>query len=393
MRQLTILFSFLSLCVSANPFTFYTSKSGLINSNVHCIELGEQFVWIGTSAGINRILFKGSQPVQFSKRGTSVPVTALEDDGEVIWAGLKGKGVYQMLKKNYKFIGFRKDVLGDKEIINIKRVKTGLIVCTPNHKFTFYFGKTKYKIATLIKKKYDPNIEVGGKVLKNNNGVLSRYNSETKSFRTFKTSIEAKDHLNWQNGVLIASSRGLTFYNPRNDTIKFGLPKLDLLSFQLNGHDTSEIKLDLNWGEYIFNYQFGFEELGSPNQISLFYTLNNGSDLIEGNVLASEGIELRDLDYGSYQLTVMAKNDKGIVSKNTLSYSFSIANPLIDSIWLYIIVFVSIGLWTIIVISITKAKFKKELKLLEDALIEKTNKLNQIEKSKYGLVDEDKIHI
>jgi hypothetical protein len=31
--------------------------------------------------------------------------------------------------------------------------------------------------------------------------------------------------------------------------------------------------------------------------------------------------------------------------------------------------------------------------VLEDALIEKTNKLNQIEKSKYGLVDEDEVTV
>ena len=130
MRQLTVLFSIISLYVSANPFTVYTSNSGLINSNVHCIEKGGKYVWIGTNAGINRILFKGSVPAQFSKRGTSVPVTALEDDGGVIWAGLKGKGVYQMLKKNFKLIGFRKDILRDKEILNIERIKSGLIVLT-----------------------------------------------------------------------------------------------------------------------------------------------------------------------------------------------------------------------------------------------------------------------
>ena len=393
MRSLTILLSFFSLCLSAGPFTFYTSKSGLINSNVHCIELGEKFIWVGTNAGINRILFKGSQPVQFSKRGTSVPVTALEDDGEVIWAGLKGKGVYQMLKKNYKLIGFRKDVLGDKEIINIKRVKRGLIIYTPNQKFTFDFGKTKYLVVSEKNEKYDPDIEVGGNILKNNNGILSRYNFDTKSFRSFETSIEAKDYLNWQNGALIATSKGLVFYNPNNDAIQFGFPKLNILSFKLNGKDTSEIELDLNWGEYIFNYQFEFEELGSPNQISLFYTLNDGKDSIEKTVLASEGIELRDLDYGSYQLKIMAKNNKGIISKNALNYSFSIANPLKDSIWLYIVIIVSIGIWTIIVMSITKAKFKKEMIILEDALLQKTNKLNQIEKSKYGLVDEDKVHL
>ena len=104
MRQLTVFFSLVSFCVSANPFTLYSSNSGLIHSDVRCIEQGEKYIWIGTNAGINRILFKGSVPVQFSKRGTSVPVTALEDDGEVIWAGLKSKGVYQMLKKNFKLI-------------------------------------------------------------------------------------------------------------------------------------------------------------------------------------------------------------------------------------------------------------------------------------------------
>ena len=123
MRPLILFLSLITLNILGTPFTFYTSKSGLVHSDVHCVEQGEKFVWIGTSSGINRVLFKGTIPIQFSKRKTSVPVTALEDDGKVVWAGLKGKGVYQMLKENYKLIGFRKDVLGDKEIVNIKRVK------------------------------------------------------------------------------------------------------------------------------------------------------------------------------------------------------------------------------------------------------------------------------
>ena len=393
MRQLTFLFFLVSLCVSANPFTVYTSNSGLIHSNVHCVEQGEKYIWIGTNAGINRISFKGSVPIQFSKRGTSVPVTALEDDGDVIWAGLKGKGVYQMLKKNYKLIGFRKDVLGDKEILNIERLKKGLIVFTPGQKFVFSFGMQEYSVSTINFEKYNPNIEIDGKMIKNNEGVLSRFNPETKSFRPFKGTINARAHLNWKNGVLFATSKGLYFYNSNNDTIQFGSPKLELLNFQLNGADTSATKLELNWDDYIFNYHFQFEELGSPNQITLFYTLNDGSDLIEKTALASEGIEIRGLGHGTYQLEVRAKNHNGIESKNTLNYSFSIANPLRDSIWLYIMIIVSIGLWTVIVISITKAKFKKDMRVLEDALLEKTNKLNQIEKSKYGLVDEDKVHI
>ena len=60
-----------------------------------------------------------------------------------------------------------------------------------------------------------------------NNELVFQVNLHTdqKSFRSFETSIEAKDYLNWQNGALIATSKGLVFYNPNNDAIQFGFPK------------------------------------------------------------------------------------------------------------------------------------------------------------------------
>ncbi|MBK22067.1 MAG: hypothetical protein CMP63_07150, partial [Flavobacteriales bacterium] len=238
MKSLILLFSVLSFSVLGDPFTFYTSKSGLIDSDVHCIERGEEFVWIGTNSGINRLLFKGTKPFKFSKRGTSVPVTALEDDGNFVWAGLKGKGVYKMIKKNYKLIGFRKDVLGDKEIKNIKRIENGLVIFTESKKFTFEFGKEKYEVDTYQNQKDNLTIEINDKILKNNNGRLSRYNPETKSFRYFKSLIKSRGHLNWDRGVLIATSRGFVFYNPDSDSIRFGIPKLELSEFKLNSKDT-----------------------------------------------------------------------------------------------------------------------------------------------------------
>lgn len=391
MKSLILLFSVLSFNVLATPFTFYTSKSGLIDSDVHCIERGEKFIWIGTNTGINRLLFNGAKPVKFSKRGTSVSVTALENDGNFVWAGLKGKGVYKMIKKNYKLIGFRKDVLGDKEIKNIKRVENGLVILTKSQKFTFQFGKEKYKVDTYLNQKDNLTIQINDKILKNNNGSLSRYNPETKSFRSFKSLIKARDYLSWDKGVLIATSRGLVYYNPDSDSIRFGSPKLELSEFKLNNKDTIPNALDLNWGQHTFNYSFKFEELGVPSKISLVYTLINRGERVEKKVPAIEGIELRDLKYGTYDLEIMAENDLGIVSKNKLRYRFSIANPLRDSIWRYFIIILSVIAWTIIVILIVNVKFKKDRIILEDALLEKTNRLNQIEKSKYGLVDEDEI--
>lgn len=391
MKLLILLFSVFSFIAAGSPFTIYNTKSGLIHSDVHCIVGGEKFIWIGTNAGINRVLFQGTKPIQFSKRETSVPVTALENDGDIMWAGLKGKGVYQMIKKNYKLIGFRKDVLGGKEIIKIKRVKKGLVVFTISQKFRFDFGKEKYSVVDYINSEYSPTIKIKDKILKINNGGLSRYNIDTKSFRAFKYFIEARDYLSWDNGILIAASKGLVFYNPENDSIRFGTSKLELLEFKLNSRDTNPIELDLDWGQHTLNYSFTFEELGSPGKISLSYTLKNGDNLIENTVSALDGIELSDLEHGAYSLSVMAKNDIGIVSKNKLRFRFSIANPFVDSIWRYLIIILSIVVWTIIIALIIRAKFKKDMEILEVALLEKTNKLNQIERAKYGLVDEDEI--
>ena len=89
--------------------------------------------------------------------------------------------------------------------------------------------------------------------------------------------------------------------------------------------------------------------------------------------------------------TLISCFNLGIVSKNRLRYRFSIANPLRDSIWRYFIIIISVIAWTIIVILIVNIKVKKDRIILEDALLEKTSRLNQIEKSKYGLVDENEI--
>ena len=191
MKILTVLLSFISLASIANPFTVYTSKSGLINTHVNCIEKGEKFIWIGTNGGLNRISFSGEKPVKFSPRGTSRPVTALEDDGKVIWVGLKGKGVYMMPKDNYKFIGFRKDILGDKEITGLVRVKNGLIVHTTTSKYTFDFKTKEFKVKG-EKLKYGSwlNLTIGDKKLVKQKGdLLMRYNDATKSVKAFDQKI------------------------------------------------------------------------------------------------------------------------------------------------------------------------------------------------------------
>lgn len=393
MKTLTLLLSIVTFVSVSSPFTIYSSQSGLINTHVNCIEKGVRFIWVGTNSGINRISFKGVKPVKFSPRGTSVPVTALENDGKVIWVGLKGKGVYKMPKENYKFIGFRKDILGDKEIKGIERIKGGLIVFTNTSKYTFKFGSKAYK-SQGYKLEYGSwtDFKVGGKDLsKSLGGVLVRSNTPTQSIREFHHKIVANNFVLFQNGVLIASSSGLVYYNPNQDTIQFGEPLLKLKSFQLNGEDTLTENLDLSWDEHVFNYQFSFSELGEHNEITLNYVLTGPEGAFKGVTNAIDGIELKGLPYGSYHLSIDAVNKKKIASKNGLNFEFSIANPLRDSIWRYMIIGFIVGLWTLIVVLLTRVKLKKDILILEDALLEKTNKLNQIEKGKYGLVEEDKV--
>lgn len=395
MRILAILLSFVSLTSFANPFTIYTSKNGMINSHVNCIEKGENFIWIGTNRGINRIVFEGNKPVKFSPRGTSVPVTALEDDGKVIWVGLKGKGVYMMPKENYKFIGFRKDVLGDQEVERIEKIEGGLKVFTPNKEYLFKFDSKTYQEKGLkIKPGIWTGFDIAGKKLfKDKDGVLKRYNEPTKSSRFYEQNIKPKSFLMFNNGVLLASSTGLVFYDPSKDDIVFGDPKMSLSNFQLNGEDTITDQLDLNWDEYVFRYNFEFEELGNREDVTLNYSLTGPEGEVIDSANGAKGIELKGLTHGDYKIAITAVNKKGIKSVNSLDYKFSIANPLKDSIWQYIIIGAIAGFWTVVVVFLTRSKFKKDIRVLEDALLEKTNKLNQIEKGKYGLVEEDKVDL
>lgn len=378
--------------IYANPFEVFTTKNGLINNHVNCIEKGSDFLWIGTNKGINRIVFEGGKPIKFSPRRTSVPVLSLEDDGKNVWVGLKGKGVYWMPKKNYKFIGFRKDILGDKTILGIERKGDLLYILTPHIKYTFNVTKKSYQTENIeMSSNYNPVIKVGGKELQVYKGVLSRYNAVTKSFRSFSLQVKPLVNTSFRNREVIGSEKGLIFYDADLDTIHFGDPLMMLSQFSINGKDTLTDDLDLNWDDYVFNYQFNFKELGEQETVSLIYTLTGNNTELSDTVNAVAGIELKGLEHDDYMIKVSAFNSKGIVAVNSLKYKFSIANPLKDSIWFYLIIVVITGVWTILVIRITVSKYKKDIKVLEDALLEKTNKLNQIEKAQYGLVDEQEV--
>jgi hypothetical protein len=380
--------------IYANPFEVFTTKNGLINNHVNCIEKGTDFLWIGTNTGINRIVYVGGKPVKFSPRGTSVPVLSLEDDGKNVWVGLKGKGVYLMPKKNYKFIGFRKDILGDKTIIGIERKGDFLYIVTPHNKYTFNVTKKAYQTENIeTSTNYNPVIKVGDKELQVYKGVLSRYNVATKSFRSFNLDIKPLVNTSFQNREVIGSEKGLVFYDANLDTIHFGDPEMMLSRFSINGEDTLTDNLDLNWDEYVFKYQFDFKELGEQKTVSLIYELTGDNTVFLDTVNAVDGIELKGLEHGEYVIKVSALNSKGISAVNSLNYKFSIANPLKDSIWLYIIVGFLAGVWTVAVMSFTASKYKKDVKVLEDALLEKTNKLNQIEKAQYGLVDDEEVKL
>lgn len=386
----------LSISIStsfAGVFTTYTTEGGLLSNSVNCIEKGSNFIWVGTDNGINRIVFEGIAPIKFSPRGTSVPVLCLEDDADILWVGLKGRGVYQMPKKNYKFLGFRKDVLGTKTILSIQKSGRAIEITTSeNKKYTFQTGKQTYKEETIELPQNKIVFSTKEKTIELHNGLLSRYNAATKSYRNFSQQITPNQGIDFNEGYLMATNNGVVYYSPKQDTIVFGAPTFTLSNFTLNGEDATVNNLDLGWDEHIFKYGFDFTELGDTENIKLIYHLSGSANTID-TIKAQEGLVLKELEYGSYQITITAENDLGVKAKNELKYSFSIANPLNDSIWEYLFIAVIILAWTILIVVIVKTKYKKNIRILEDALLEKTNRLNKIELGKYGLVEEQKVKI
>lgn len=386
----------LSICTLfsiAGPFKIYTTQNGLLNNQVNCIEKGGSFVWVGTNSGVNRIEFDGDVPVKFSPRGTSVPVNCLEDDGEVIWVGLKGRGVYKMPKNNYKFLGFRKDVLGDKDIVEIEK-RGSKIRVTTTEKIIYIFDETKAEFQKEKVESVEPAIvfKKGDVEVRVENGILKRYNEATKTYKNFTKSITPSQGISFHNGYLMSTTVGLCYYEPEKDTIQFGEPAFSLKTFRINGVDTVIENLELEWGEYNFGFQFDFSELGDPADIKLHYQIKGVS---EENLLATakDGIIIQGLQSGSYKVVVKAENSKGVRSSNELSYQFSISSPAEESLMRFIIITALVLAWTIVVIVLVRRKYKKDIVILEDALVDRTNRLNKLEKSKYGLVDEAKVKL
>lgn len=380
-----------TLRVVAQPFTEYGKNSEIIHPKVNCIEAGKDFVWIGTDGGINRVVISNNEVVKFSPRGTSVPVLSIADDNDILWIGLKGKGVYKMPKNNYKFIGFRKDVLGDKTITRLEKKGDNLKVFTPENTYVFDVKANTYKVLKSEVFNYAPKIKVKKKTLKVLNGEVLRYNEPTQTSKSFKTKFKVFCHLVRDGAVIFGSNKGLQFYNSNKDTITFKSPAIALKSTVLNGTDTVLHGAKLPWGDHIIQLGFDFIELGGAEEITLISTIKGPAGKKELTQLASAPYELKNLDHGSYSIKITAKNEIGVSAENTLQLKFSIANPTTSMVLEYLLYFVIIAAWTAGVILLTQRKLKRDIRVLEDALLAKTNKLNQLEKGNYGLVEEDQL--
>lgn len=380
-----------TLHVVAQPFTEYGKNSEIIHPQVNCIEQGKDFVWIGTNGGINRVVISNNEVVKFSPRGTSVPVLSIADDNDILWVGLNGKGVYKMPKNNYKFIGFRKDVLGDKTITRLEKEGDNLRVFTPENTYVFDVKANTYKVLKSEAFSYAPKIKVKKKTLKVLDGEVLRYNEPTQTSKSFNTKFKVFCHLVRNESVIFGSNKGLQFYNSNKDTISFKSPAIALKSTILNGTDTALHGAKLPWDEHIIQLDFDFIELGAAEEITLTSTIKGPDGKKELTQLASAPYALKNLEYGDYSVKITAKNDIGVTSENTLQLNFSIANPTTSIVLEYLLYFVIITAWTVGVILVTQRKLKRDIRVLEDALLEKTNKLNQLEKGNYGLVKEDQL--
>lgn len=228
---------------------------------------------------------------------------------------------------------------------------------------------------------------VGGKSLLLVIPQLLRTNEATKSSKALTIHAKINQGLIFKNQLFLATSRGLGLYHPDKDPITFGDPTLSLASAKINGANLSNGD-QLPWDEYTLNLAFTFEEMGVDSNITLNYVLDGKEFSVKGST-----ITIPELEHGQHNLTISAINDKGVKTVNETGLEFSIENPAIDRIINYIIIGAIILAYSLMLIFIIRKKFKKDIRVLEDALLEKTNRLNQLERGKYGLVEEEKVKL
>ena len=344
----------------------------LTNNIVRTILVDKQnYVWIGTQNGLNRIPLKNFNPKKYKIQHFFYNHTALsgddiltlfQDSEKRIWVGTKAKGLHYFDGKKFNHI----------------HLKVGNTVITSIHS---------------ILQDDDKNLWIS-----TNQGII-KYNTNRKAIVSYdqKDGL-ASNEFNDNSALKLASNQfyfgspsGATFFDPTKISLNSYAPQVLITDLKIknetihaNDKDaileksvgfTQTITLDYDKANFTINFAIPNYIRSKNNQYSYRLTGLENNWTTTKNTEANFAIQ----NPGTYTFEVRGANNDGVWNQTPTTLTVIVNPAPWRSIWAFLLygIVIGLGLYGLIWIMKSKARLKQKLELeyLETKRIEENNKL------------------
>ncbi|HHZ65351.1 MAG TPA: hypothetical protein EYN51_07630, partial [Flavobacteriales bacterium] len=333
---------------ATESFETFTAKDGLGGNNIYRVYADSKGkIWFGVLGGALSV-YDGASFTSFKDKegiGSNFVLSISEDGAGNIWLGIYGSGLLK-----YDGSDFVKYTQAD-----------GLSSESPS----------------LIIADNEDNIWVGS------SKGLDKLSHGTNSFATFgkkegflgietNANSVCKDS---QGNLWFGTIMGLVKYDPNQDIPNQIPPSVYLESMRIKLKEAELLKAAVY--EYDQNH-FTFDYLGisltNPGEVVYSYKLE-GFDEEWTPISKKNSATYSNLPHGKFDFRIKAANAEGIWSEPTSTYSFIVTPPFWKTIWFYAICVVLGVLGIFIFDKVRTASLKKEKRILEDKVSERTAEL------------------
>jgi ligand-binding sensor domain-containing protein/serine phosphatase RsbU (regulator of sigma subunit) len=224
--------------------------------------------------------------------------------------------------------------------------------------------------------------------LTTNNG-LSCYNPKTHKFINYNTSngIQSKEFNQGaaykckDGNILVGGMNGFNYFNPKNIKADSYKPRLYIYSYNKQGKevatDTSILlkkHINLTYKDNYFTFEVVALDYTSPENIKYMYILE-GYDQSWSSPSSIRYISYTELPGGNYTLKIKATNSTGVWNEIPLEITIKVTPPWYKTTWFYIISLLTISGSVIGFFTYRTNAIKKENKILENKVSERTREL------------------
>jgi len=393
-----------------SPFIFWAQNlqilnksNSLLSDNINAVEVDENYLWAGTKEGIYRINKSLKNPESKIFKATSVPVISIVSYPDKILIGLKDKGLYTMDKTTLEFNSVFKSKFGTKTIELIKSSKN---IIAKNDDLFYYIdiykdslaeinefdskiNKTvsdnfKWKDDTLfIHKLAFLNYKEKDIILLSENEKYSVVDIENEKFlfvKEFKCFLPIKIDLSYSikqykllnDNLLMVCNKGLLVMNIPAQKFTKPLVKASIISINNKRYDNT--KPCLVPKNTILKLKFHTENLGGDNELFIGKSLDRLT-------YSWEKFSLKEIVANNSENPIYfkVKNIRGDESE-IIELNLDIKSDFNLNIINLILALILVLVYTFAIFWFITNKKNKEIRLLEEEIINKTKELQELKK-------------